>query len=512
MGIPSYFSYILQKHSHIIKQHHKIPKIDNLFLDSNSIIYDVIQHIANHNQPNIHSIIIQKVIDKINYYISIIQPQGFTMISFDGVAPIAKLNQQRERRFKAAYIKQLSQELQLLESSWDTTNITPGTYFMSELNKQLHQYYDSKEDILLTTSDERGEGEHKIFEYIRSHPLIWDKTNVIYGLDADLIMLALNHCDINPTIYLLREAPHFINQFVQDLIPNELYILDIQEFADKIVIELEEPLKKKKNIIKDYIFLCFILGNDFLPNFPSLNIRTTGIHTLLSFYKEIILSKDLFLTKNNKIKWPNVKKLFKHISIKEEDLIIEELMKREQMEWKIKNKFRGRDNSTKLKKVENIPIFDRTIEKEIDPRKPDWTIKYYEHLFPMKFCTKEQICQNYLEGLEWTFHYYQSNCKNWKWKYNYSYPPLIQDVIHHIPTKYSEFVSDNQESIPTIVQLCYVVPKTSVNLIPRNIYKKIDKNIYTQECLFKWAFCKYFWECHVDLPKIDINQLINLLR
>ena len=512
MGIPSYFSYILQKHSHIIKQHKQITLIDNLFLDSNSIIYDVINQIKNYKLPNIQSIIIKKVIEKIDSYISIIQPQGKTMISFDGVAPIAKLNQQRERRYKAAYIKQLSQELQLSESSWDTTNITPGTFFMNELSRQLHKYYETKENIILTTSDERGEGEHKIFEYIRINPLIWDKTNVIYGLDADLIMLALNHCDINPTIYLLREAPHFINQFVKDLIPNELYILDIQEFAIKIVMELEEPIIKKKYIIKDYIFLCFILGNDFLPHFPSLNIRTTGIYTLLSHYKENILSKDLFLTKNNKIKWPNVKKLFKSISIKEEDLIIEELIKREEMEWKIKNKLQGRDNSTKFKKVENIPIVDRTIEKEIDPRKKEWTTKYYENLFPIKFVSKESICKNYLEGLEWTFHYYQSECKNWKWKYNYSYPPLIQDLISYIPNKYTELISHNPESIPTIVQLCYVVPKTSLNLIPQDIYKKLDKNIYTKECLFKWAFCKYFWECHVDLPEINIDNLIRILK
>jgi len=512
MGIPSYFSYILQKHSYIIKEQKEFIKMDNLFLDSNSIIYDVIQHITNFHQPNIHNIIIQKVIEKINYYILKIQPQGITMISFDGVAPIAKLNQQRERRFKTAYTKQLSQELQLSEPTWDTTHITPGTSFMNELNKQLHLVYDKKENILLTTSDERGEGEHKIFEYIRENPLIWDKTNMIYGLDADLIMLALNHCDINPSIYLLREAPHFINQFVQHLIPHELYILDIQEFANKIVLELEEPLTKKNNIIKDYIFLCFILGNDFLPHFPSLNIRTTGIQTLLSHYKECILAKDLFLTKKNKIKWLNVKKMFKALALKEEDLIIEELNRRDMMEWKMKNRFQGKDNSTKFKKVENIPLLERTIEKEINPTNKEWKNRYYQHLFPMKVSSKESICLNYLEGLDWTFHYYQNGCKNWKWKYHYSYPPLIQDLILHIPSKYTTFVPDNQDNISTIVQLCYVIPKTSLNLLPREVYKKIDKNMYTQDCSFKWAFCKYFWECHVNLPEIDIEELINVLK
>ena len=507
MGIPSYFSYILQKHSHIIKQKKELLQIDNLFLDSNSIIYDVIQQITNHKQTNITTTIIQKVIDKINYYISIINPQGLTMISFDGVAPIAKLNQQRERRFKTAYLKELSQELELTESTWDTTNITPGTYFMNELNKQLHKYYDKKENIILTTSDERGEGEHKIFEYIRNNPFVWDSTNIIYGLDADLIMLALNHSDINPSIYLLREAPHFINQFVQDLIPHELYILDIQEFSNKIVMELEEPMKKKKNIVKDYIFICFILGNDFLPHFPSLNIRTTGIQTLLSHYKEYILSQDLFLTNKGKIEWKNVKILFECIALKEKDLIIEELNRRDIIEWKMKVK-----KMSKMKKVENIPMLERSIEKKLDPRNKGWNTRYYENLFPIKFCSKEEICQNYLEGLEWTFIYYNSHCKNWKWKYKYSYPPLIEDLVLYIPSQSKEFIRNNQDSISTIVQLCYVIPKTSINLIPRHIYKKLDKNLYNQECVLKWAFCKYFWESHVDLPEIDIDKLSQVLK
>jgi len=423
------------------------------------------------------------------------------MIAFDGVAPVAKLNQQRERRFKSAYTKQLSQQLQLSNESWDTTNITPGTVFMAELNKQLHFYYDNKENIVLTTSNEKGEGEHKIFEYIRNHPHTWNQTNVIYGLDADLIMLALNHSHINPNIYLLRESPHFVNQFTEELKPNELYLFDIQDFADKLVIELESTATNKKRIIKDYIFLCFFLGNDFLPHFPSLNIRTTGIYTLLEHYKECLLSQGLFLT-NEEIEWKNVSLFFTKLQIKEKDLIVEELVKRDMLEWKMKSR-----NQPTFKKFENIPILDRTIEKEIDPRKINFQEKYYQHLFTMNITSKEQICQNYLEGLEWTFHYYQSGCKNWRWKYDYSYPPLIEDLIQFIPTEQKIFVQENQESISTMVQLCYVIPKTSLNLLPTQVYKKIDKNIYTQECVFKWAFCKYFWECHVLLPEVDIDEL-----
>ena len=511
MGIPSYFSYILQKFPNVIKEQKYVTTIHNFFLDSNSIIYDIVNHLTNYKVSNIHDIIINKVIEKINHYIDITNPQGITMIAFDGVAPVAKLNQQRERRFKSAYTKQLSQQLQLSNDTWDTTNITPGTSFMNELNKKLHEYYDNKENILLTTSDEKGEGEHKIFEYIRSHPHTWDQTNIIYGLDADLIMLALNHSHINPSIYLLRESPHFVNHFTEDLKPNELYLFDIQDFADKIVLELEGNIKDKKRIIKDYIFLCFFLGNDFLPHFPSLNIRTTGIYTLLENYKEHILSQGLFLT-NDDIEWKNVHIFFNQLKVKEKDLIVEELKKRDMMEWKIKNRLKGHDNQTTFKKFENIPILDRNAEKEIDPQKINFQEKYYENLFSMKFTTKEQISLNYLEGLEWTFYYYQSGCKNWRWKYDYSYPPLIEDLVNYIPTEQKLFVQDNQESISTIVQLCYVIPKTSLKLLPPKVYKKINKNIYTQECVFKWAFCKYFWECHVLLPEINIEELIKIIK
>ena len=39
MGIPSYFSYLLRKHPYIITS---LQSADNLYLDSNSIIYDMV--------------------------------------------------------------------------------------------------------------------------------------------------------------------------------------------------------------------------------------------------------------------------------------------------------------------------------------------------------------------------------------------------------------------------------------------------------------------------------------
>ena len=105
MGIPSYFSYIVKNHPEIIRKLLKgqMP-INNLYMDCNSIIYDAVRNIDfDALTESATRTIITKVVQKIEEYISLIAPDNNLMVAFDGVAPVAKLEQQRNRRYKSWY-------------------------------------------------------------------------------------------------------------------------------------------------------------------------------------------------------------------------------------------------------------------------------------------------------------------------------------------------------------------------------------------------------------------------
>ena len=85
--------------------------VDNLYLDSNSIIYDALAKLAKMDNAyddinKFEDILIMNVCDKIKEYIEITQPSNRVIIAFDGVAPVAKLKQQRDRRYKSIMEKE----------------------------------------------------------------------------------------------------------------------------------------------------------------------------------------------------------------------------------------------------------------------------------------------------------------------------------------------------------------------------------------------------------------------
>lgn len=597
-------------------------KIHNLYMDCNSIIYDKYNYLLklatakiNMNEPlspeyNIISadlkwmfstddfieILIQQVILKIEEHIDTIQPNNRLFICFDGVAPLAKMEQQRIRRYKGAHYRYIlenwiktdaTQKSNNVLEDWTSSNITPGTKFMQKLSADLKAHFVNGEKkfkvkhFILSLPDEHGEGEHKIFNDIRQHATL-KENSAIYGLDADLIMLSL----LNPycnNIYVFREAPTFLTD--TQLLPiskqpvgggglfgskkqpkkeesrehtgdggDDLLFLDIAKLADCIALELKQKQTTSKttifsstnknawnelaedfHFIQDYVFMCFFLGNDFMPKAPSLNIRNNAIDKLIQIYKSLNnLNNFHFITNtaSNNINWQNVKYFIMKLALVEEENIINEFTAREKFK-----KYRWKYETQKDKEnyLNNTPVISTSAELYISPQINAWQDRYYKALFTEKRTSAniKIFCTNYLECLEWSFKYYTGHCIDWRWRYNYNYAPLFIDILKFIPDgsvggglfkksattgreeSTTHFVSivKKENPLTSNTQMAFVLPPDNQDLLPENIKRTLTTKykkcfVYSYDKLdYQWAFCRYFWESHIKLPDISAEIL-----
>lgn len=236
-------------------------------------------------------------------------------MAIDGVAPRAKMNQQRSRRFRTAQEAKDNLEKarrrgeEIPDSApFDSNCITPGTIFMQKLSLQLEYFIAKKvaEDanwrnvqVIFSGHDAVGEGEHKIMEFIRTikaQPGYNPNTrHCLYGLDADLIMLGLLSHD--PHFALLREEVVFGPQRgkkTTSLESQTFYLLHISLLREYLELEFSELRDKLpfafdlERIIDDYILLHLFVGNDFLPHLPGLHINEGAIELLFRIYEKVL--------------------------------------------------------------------------------------------------------------------------------------------------------------------------------------------------------------------------------
>ena len=535
MGIPYYFSYLIQKHRQCVSKLDTLDFIHNLFIDSNSIIYDSL-NITNYvNKHDYEITIVKNVIVKIEEIILSIKPQENIYIAFDGVPPFAKINQQKNRRYKTAFQNKILKK----DCIWDSCAITPGTIFMTNLNNLLKEYFNNKQfynsnnniiTVNLSLSDEHGEGEHKLFAILRNNSALHSKTNVLYGMDSDLFMLSLNHLKYTQNIFLYRETPLFISALDKSLDPNEKYIININKLANIIYLLITnqdtntntnnlavERSTNYYNKIEDYIFICFLLGNDFLPHFPAINIRINGFTILLELYQKLFKSNEFIINKDS-INWHSFKKYIKKIAENEEQFIKEVYNIRE----KQSKKYYPETTSEELEhKFNSTPSWDLNIERYINPHEEDWQHRYYYGLCNIDSRNKDfntnikLLCVNYLETLQWVKNYYSDDCKNWSLHYKYHYPPLLCDLYVYIPYFNSELTMlEDYNVLNTNVLLAYVLPKNSLHLLPEKIKAYLLTNYakyYSEDYDVLYAFCKYFYEGHVIFPEIEHSSFNNAI-
>lgn len=496
MGVPVYFKTLVSEHSDtILIKGSSDDDINFLFLDLNCLIHPCCRDETDESK------MIQNVLSGINTLIEHTSVTDLLYIAIDGIAPKGKMKQQKERRYKGDLERQYS------PGSWNTNAISPGTIFMEKLNIKLKTFVDTLNiNTILSDSDERGEGEHKILDYIKSNEL--PGRICIYGLDADLIMLSLVSRKDN--IYLLRERTEYN---IEDT--NEEYIyLKIDTLKEHIIQSLKiDRIINSDIIIDDYIFMCFLLGNDFINHIPSLSLRYQGLDTLLNTYSklqnryqgyyQLINNKN---KKNNSIiHLPFFKEFIQELATKEPDTINRVFSIRKRQQKKVYNehsvdftdfkKFIG-SNKISLKLISQFKSStDRDVTKMIENLPLLYSNNEDKIIHSLNY--NKNLCQDYFNSLVWTTHYYFNKCINWSWETEYNVGPILGHFNKFLKDNKIESLTEDNIEYTNEKQLSYIFPPSSHHLHKYNIDVTGE-----YEMIPKFTFNRYLWECHLNFIKI----------
>ena len=507
MGIPLFYKHVITQHPDIITESKQKIHVNNLLFDLNCAIHPCCAGKTSENE------MFSAILEKINECIEITEVKDIIYIAIDGPAPRTKMEQQRQRRLKS------SQENKI----WDTNQITPGTSFMKKLNIFLkNEIKRFQIKTILSNSNEPGEGEHKIMDFLDT---CFDKdtVSVVYGLDADLIMLSMIR---KHNIYLLRERTEYNIEGLQD---NYIY-LNVQllkhyriDSIKNVDAEIQYKISDEK-ILNDYLFFCFLIGNDFIIPSPCNNLRYGGMEYLEKAYNN--LQKDHFgmfylIEDDLTIHMEHFCMFIKEIAKREKHIIDRTLKKRGSREYHNRNRYNK--YLQKIKSIEDIQQYTFTDfidsdEKELNDfincsptifrkhediifKHKNYRNMYYSHNIyntynidpSIKMLLEKDIsklCEDYLKSIVWTFEYYFKGCPEWRWYYQHDLAPLMIDFHDYLTKNNKEIIFNHDEQYSPEQQLKIVLPK-------------LEKNYMYPEDTPVYSFFKtYMWECHAILPHL----------
>ena len=424
-------------------------------------------------------------------------------IAVDGVVPMAKIKQQRMRRFKSVWWAEKEYEMGVRKRGvdrWDTNAITPGTAYMERLGRRLQDLCSSR-GWTVSTSDEPGEGEHKVMEWLRRGNVNEaDGSVVIYGLDADLILLSMLTCVNYSSVFLMREKTEFGKEAAK--FGNAPFLF----FSVKHLLSVLCPsAENQKVFLLDYIAVMSLLGNDFLPHGLTLKIRDGGHDWLLAQLRNFHKSGKRFVDADTyMVKYDTFRELFDTLALSEETQLIDGIFKKKTM-----RPMKPRNETERLMmSVQDLPI-EWFVEKEFLDRRnlsSEWRDIYHRHV-PI------EACAEYLYGLQWIVDYYLGKKVNMMWYYPWHLPPLWCDLREHSQTLYKE--DPEEDPIRPQEQLALVLPMESWHLLRDPKLRRLPI-LAPQFWPTKFGFMTlgklWMWECEADIPILTPSRLRSLLK
>ena len=504
MGVPTFFLQIIKnkyyKNVHNGIQNGKV-KCDYFFMDFNGTVYNAYEVVRkkyegkNLNQDNLEELIIKEVISLTqNLICNVIKPIKMTYIALDGPAPRAKMVQQRARRFKGPmekeFMKNLRKKYKISEESFDwdrSANISPGTKFMEKLSNgildamknKVFQKHNHNMNIIFNNGNVPGEGEHKFLDIIRQMRNIESTKNAeiyLYGRDADLIVLAVTTHKNN--IHIVREIKLETDNDLKKMYENYDFLqVNINELSDGFYKELIRKNESKKNfektkVLNDYIFLTFLVGNDFVPSLPFLKIKKGGLNKMIDIYHKISNNREDYLINydlDQKNSSPLINilfllDLFQYASENEDEWMKNDLQREidraltgtidertAQSEEKMNDYEKMKSRYTHMVVANpNHPLFSIYQEeiRSLDFKKDyqTWRNDYYKFYLGVSSENQEEmdnmlmkLVTNYLESLQFTLKYYFKGCPSWQWHYHFRMAPLLHDIYIILKNNHKKF-------------------------------------------------------------------------
>ncbi|KAK7507070.1 hypothetical protein BaRGS_00001921, partial [Batillaria attramentaria] len=538
-------------------------EFDNLYLDMNGIIHPCC-HPEDKPEPKNEDEMMILIFQYIDRIFSIVRPRQLLYMAIDGVAPRAKMNQQRSRRFRASKEsgeksklmnemreEMMSKGMQLpppkpAAEKFDSNCITPGTPFMFRLADCLRFYIHDRLNndpgwagikVILSDANVPGEGEHKIMDYIRRQRAQPDHDpntrHCLCGADADLIMLGLATHEVNFTIIREEFKPNqprpceMCGQFGHEMKNCE----GMMRYRNREYLERELRMDNLpfpyefERAVDDWVFMCFFVGNDFLPHLPSLEIREGAIDRLVKLYKNAVYKTGGYLTDSGVVALERVQLVMTELGHVEDEIF--KKRRDDELNFRRRTKARkererrqqqheamrrggllgavpiGRGGSTsnnlrhqayemrkqgmatssrdqqnmsaaaELKQMMNQGAQKKDEDSDEEP--PDdvrlwedgWKDRYYSQKFdvdPKDIVFRHNVANHYVRGLCWVLRYYYQGCASWKWYFPYHYAPFASDFVNigDLPNDFER----NTQPFQPMEQLMSVFPAASKKHLP----------------------------------------------